>query len=92
VGHPGRIHRTEVGRRTADKFWGGIIGAFLAALFGGLVTGYLLPAPGIPSENPPGIQEALWAIPGSVTALALSYAYGARKIHLQEAASSSLAT
>jgi uncharacterized membrane protein YeaQ/YmgE (transglycosylase-associated protein family) len=31
-----------------DRFYGGIIGAFLAAVTGALVTGYLLPAPGIP--------------------------------------------
>jgi hypothetical protein len=62
-----------------DKFFGGIIGAFLAALFGGLVTGFLLPTPGIPLENPPGIAEALWPAPGALIALTLSYAYGARR-------------
>jgi hypothetical protein len=62
-----------------DRFLGGIIGAFLAALSGALLTGLLLPTPGIPLENPPGIGEALWAIPGALVALALSYAYGARR-------------
>ena len=62
-----------------DRFVGGIIGAFLAALSGALLTGLLLPTPGIPVENPPGVGEALWAIPGAITALALSYAYGARR-------------
>jgi hypothetical protein len=62
-----------------DRFWGGIIGAFLAALGGSLVTGFLLPSPGVPSENPPGIGEALWAMPGSVLGLAASYAYGAHR-------------
>lgn len=36
-----------------DRFWGGIIGAFLAALGGALATGFLLPSPGVPSANPP---------------------------------------
>ncbi len=62
-----------------DRFLGGIIGAFLAALSGALLTGFLLPVPGIPLENPPGIGEPLWAIPGALIALALSYAYGARR-------------
>ncbi len=62
-----------------DRFLGGIIGAFLAASSGALLTGFLLPVPGIPLENPPGIGEALWAIPGALIALALSYAYGARR-------------
>jgi hypothetical protein len=36
-----------------DRFWGGIIGAFLAALAGALLSGYALPTPGVPLENPP---------------------------------------
>jgi hypothetical protein len=62
-----------------DRFWGGIIGAFLAAVAGALVSGLLLPEPGNPRANPPGVAEALWAIPGSIAALAASYLCGARK-------------
>jgi hypothetical protein len=47
-----------------DRFAGGIIGAFLVSVAGALATGYLLPSPGIPAANPPGIQEALWANSG----------------------------
>jgi hypothetical protein len=61
-----------------DRFWGGIIGAFLAAVAGSMVTGYVLPVPGLPSDNPPGIDEAIWAIPGAIAALALSYWHGSR--------------
>lgn len=62
-----------------DRFYGGIIGAFLAALGGGLLTGFLLPTPGVPLENPPGVAEALWPMPGALLALAASYAFGARR-------------
>jgi hypothetical protein len=62
-----------------DKFYGGIIGAFLAAFGGGLLTGFLLPAPGVPLDNPPGVAEALWPIPGALGALAWSYWYGVRR-------------
>ena len=62
-----------------DRFWGGIVGAFLAALAGGMLSGFALPVPGIPDANPPGIGQALWAIPGAVGALAASYFFGARK-------------
>jgi hypothetical protein len=62
-----------------DRFWGGIIGALIAAVVGGHATGLLLPTPGIPSTNPPGIAEALWAIPGATLALVASYVYGARR-------------
>jgi hypothetical protein len=62
-----------------DRFWGGIIGAFLAALVGALFSGYLLPTPGVPLENPPGLAAALWPLPGSLLALVASYLYGARQ-------------
>ena len=62
-----------------DRFWGGIVGAFLAAVVGGLASGYALPAPGISAANPPGIGEGLLAIPGSLACLALSYWYGSRR-------------
>ena len=66
-----------------DRFWGGIVGAFLIAIAGALVSGFALPSPGIPAANPPGVQEALWAIPGSVAALVAAYFYGARKDRAQ---------
>jgi uncharacterized membrane protein YeaQ/YmgE (transglycosylase-associated protein family) len=66
-----------------DRFWGGIIGAFLAALAGAIVSGMLLPVPGIPTRNPPGLAEAIWAIPGSILALVASYVYGARRDEAQ---------
>ena len=62
-----------------DRFYGGIIGALIAAVGGALISGYLLPIPGIPSRNPPGITEALWPIPGSIIALLGTYLYGARR-------------
>jgi hypothetical protein len=61
-----------------DRFWGGIIGAFMVAVAGGLAGGYLLPAPGLPPDNPPGMDEAIFAAVGTVAALALSYAHGSR--------------
>jgi len=62
-----------------DRFWGGIIGAFLAALAGALLSGFALPTPGIPTDNPPGWGAALWPLPGSVLGLVFSYLYGARR-------------
>jgi hypothetical protein len=62
-----------------DRFAGGIVGAFVAALGGAVVSGYALPSPGIPVDNPPGIGAAIWAVPGSLIALAALYLYGARR-------------
>jgi hypothetical protein len=61
-----------------DRFWGGIIGAFLAALLGAIASGYALPTPGVGLDNPSGWTEALWPVPGSLLALIASYRYGAR--------------
>jgi len=60
-----------------DRFYGGIIGALLAALGGALVSGYLLPLPGVPAGNPPGYMAAIWALPGSLLGLVASYRAGA---------------
>jgi uncharacterized membrane protein YeaQ/YmgE (transglycosylase-associated protein family) len=62
-----------------DRFYGGIIGALLAAIGGAFASGYLLPTPGIPPHNPPGLEEALWPIPGSLLALLAAHIYGDRK-------------
>lgn len=59
-----------------DKFWGGIIGALFAATAGALLTGFVLPSPGIPTDNPPGVAEAIWPLPGAIAGLAACYAYG----------------
>jgi hypothetical protein len=61
-----------------DRFAGGIIGAFLAALAGAVLSGYALPDPGLPTANPPGLAEAVWAVPGSLAALGVSYVWGSR--------------
>jgi uncharacterized membrane protein YeaQ/YmgE (transglycosylase-associated protein family) len=60
-----------------DRFYGGLVGAFVAAVLGAVVSGYLLPAPGIPPHNPPGIDQALWPVPGTLIALLGIYRYGA---------------
>ena len=46
-----------------DRFYGGIIGAFVAAAAGAFLSGMLFTVPGIPTDNPPGIDEALWPSP-----------------------------
>jgi hypothetical protein len=62
-----------------DRFWGGIVGTFIIATAGAFASGYLLPTPGIPPDNPPGIAAALAAIPGAAAAMAGSYFYGSRR-------------
>jgi hypothetical protein len=72
-----------------DRFWGGIIGALVVAWAGALMSGYLLPEPGLPTRNPPGMGEALWAIPGSLLGLVGSYLYGSWREREHEAVAGS---
>ena len=61
-----------------DRFWGGIVGAFLVSALGAVVFGYLANGLTIPGQNDTGLVQALIAIPGAVIALAISYWWGAR--------------
>lgn len=62
-----------------DRFFGGLVAAFTAAVAGAVVSGFLLPTPGIPPHNPPGLVQALWPLPGCLLALALLWIYGSHK-------------
>src|SRR4051794_607021 len=49
-----------------DRFYAGILGAFVAAVIGALLAGYMLPTPGLPTASPPGVQESVWPVPGAL--------------------------
>ena len=61
-----------------DRFYGGIVGAFLAAIAGSAVLGFLLSGLTIPGRNDTELIQALVAVPGCLIGLGLSYLYGAR--------------
>jgi hypothetical protein len=61
-----------------DRFYGGIVGAFLASLGGALALGFAASGFGIPTANPPGIEHVLLAVPGASIGLAVSYIAGVR--------------
>ena len=61
-----------------DRFWGGIVGAFLAAIAGAALFGLLVSGLSIPGRNDTGIEQALIGIPGTLLGLAASYAWGSR--------------
>lgn len=62
-----------------DRFWGGIVGAFLGALFGGVITGLLLNGFTIPGESDTHILQAVEAVPGALIGMALTYYEGVRR-------------
>jgi hypothetical protein len=61
-----------------DRFWGGIVGALLAAIFGAAVFGVLVSGFRVPGESDTTIVAALESIPGTLIGLGLSYWFGSR--------------
>jgi hypothetical protein len=61
-----------------DRFWGGIVGAFLAALISAAIFGFLVNGLTVPGQNDTDVTQALIAIPGSMLGLAASFFWGAR--------------
>ena len=62
-----------------DRFWGGIVGAFVAAMIGAAVFGFLVNGLSVPGRNDTDLVQALIAVPGAIAGLAAAYFYGARK-------------
>jgi hypothetical protein len=61
-----------------DRFWGGIVGAFLAAVAGAALFGLAVNGANVPGESGTHIGQAFIAIPGSLIGLLASYWYGWR--------------
>lgn len=62
-----------------DRFWGGIVGAFLGALFGAFLVGLAINGFVIPGQSDTHLVSALEAIPGAIAGMALVYAEGVRR-------------
>jgi len=61
-----------------ERFWGGIVGAFLAAVFGAVLIALIINGFSVPGRHDTHIAQAFEAIPGALIALAASYFYGDR--------------
>ena len=61
-----------------DRFWGGIVGAFLASAFFAALFGFIVNGLTVPGSSDTDITQALIAVPGSAIGLALSYLWGSR--------------
>jgi hypothetical protein len=62
-----------------DHFWGGIVGALLAAVVGSALFGLLIHGFKVPGQDDTTLVAALEAIPGTVIGLAVCYWYGLRQ-------------
>jgi uncharacterized membrane protein YeaQ/YmgE (transglycosylase-associated protein family) len=61
-----------------ERFWGGIVGAFLAAVIGAVLIGLIVNGFSVPGKHDTHIAQALLAVPGALIGLAASYFYGDR--------------
>jgi hypothetical protein len=62
-----------------DRFWGGIVGCFVAALVGAVIFGLLVNGIDIPGRGDTHLLTALEAVPGALLAMALCYGEGLRR-------------
>ncbi len=69
-----------------DRFWGGIVGAFIGALAGAIIFGLVINGFSIPGRHATHIATALEAIPGALIAMALVYLEGIRRERAAESA------
>jgi uncharacterized membrane protein len=67
-----------------DRFWGGIVGAFVGALLGAVVIGTLIYSVKVSGLHIPGkkatdIAVVLYAVPGALMGIAAVYLEGMRR-------------
>lgn len=62
-----------------DRFWGGIVGAFVGALIGSILVGVAINGIAIPGQDDTTIVTVLQGIPGAAIGLAVVYYEGVRR-------------
>jgi hypothetical protein len=62
-----------------DRWWSGIVGAFIGASLGAVITGAIGQIVTGDSIGTTGIETVLFAIPGTAIGLAVIYAIGVRQ-------------
>ncbi len=62
-----------------DRFYGGIVGAFVAAVAGASIFGFVVSGLSVPGRDETDLIQAFIAVPGCLVALAASYVVGARR-------------
>ncbi len=62
-----------------DRFYGGIVGAFVAAVAGASIFGFVVSGLSVPGRDETDLIQAFIAVPGCLVALAASYVVGTRR-------------
>jgi hypothetical protein len=62
-----------------DHFWSGIVGAFVGAVLGAIVFGFLVHGLTVPGQSDTDLVNALEAIPGAIAGMTAVYFIGLRQ-------------
>jgi hypothetical protein len=62
-----------------DRFWGGIVGAFIGALVGAILFGLAVNGLDVPGRADTDVMTAVEAIPGALMGIAAVYLEGVRR-------------
>ena len=68
-----------------DRFWGGIVGAFVGAVIGSALFGLLVNGFTVPGRSDTHLVSAVEAIPGAIIGIAVVWFVGVRQERLQGA-------
>ena len=68
-----------------DRFLGGIVGAFIAAIIGSLIFGFVVSGLSMPSRDDVSVVTALEGIPGAVIGMAIAWVVGNARENAEEA-------
>ncbi len=61
-----------------DRFWAGIVGAFLFSVLGAVLFGLVIHAFDLPSQDDTNVITALEAVPGTILGLGACWLLGVR--------------
>jgi hypothetical protein len=62
-----------------DRFWSGIVGAFIGSIIGAVLVAAAIHGFDIPSRDETDVLTVLEAIPGTIVGLAVTWMIGARQ-------------
>ena len=62
-----------------DRFWGGIVGAFVGALVGSVLLGWIISGFSVPGQDETDLLTAFEAVPGALLGISAVYFYGASR-------------
>jgi len=61
-----------------DRFWAGIVGAFLGAVIGAVLFALIVEGFTLPSQDDTNVLTILYSVPGTIIGLAVTYWLGMR--------------